>query len=320
MKQNRTKAWRYYLKWVLWILVFQIVLANISASIYAYKFTHLYDGPAPAPTHDNVFIRTWKLFVGPKFYKNPEELKPSFAYESFKLKLEDGQQIDGWYSPTDSSKGCVIFLHGITMNKSMLVNEASKFKQWGYSVLMIDFRAHGVSDGHSTSFGMRETEEAKLAFEWAKRNANIKIIFYGVSLGAVVAIKATAENKIQPTAIIADAPFANLHSHLQARSREIGFPSEPFGALVTMWIGIEKGFNGFNHDVNDYAQKVQCPVLLECGDADRYVSVEEIKKIYNRFPSAHKKLVLYPGLDHESYLHAAPLNWESEMNSFLSGL
>ena len=317
MKQNRTKAWRYYLKWVLWILVFQIVLANISASIYAYKFTHFYDGPAPEHKTGNVFSRTWKLFVGPKFYKNTEEQMPSFPYESFKLKLEEDLLIDGWYGQADSSNACVIFLHGITMNKTALLNEANKFRQWGYSVMLIDFRAHGKSDGHNTTFGMRETEEARLAFEWAKKKGNTSIIVYGVSLGAVVAIKATAENKIQPAAIIADASFADLHSHLKARSREIGFPSEPFGALVTLWMGIENGFNGFNHDVTEYAQKVHCPILLECGDADRYVSVEEIKKIYSQFPSSYKMLALYPGLDHESYLHAAPLNWESEMNSFL---
>src|SRR5215213_9594254 len=67
MKQTKTKAWRYYLKWVLWILLFQFILANISASIYAHKFTHFYDGPPPERSSQNIITKTWKLFVGPKF-------------------------------------------------------------------------------------------------------------------------------------------------------------------------------------------------------------------------------------------------------------
>src|SRR4030095_13229373 len=108
----------------------------------------------------NALEKTWKLFVGPKFYKNSDEALPFFEYDSLKLKLSNDIVIDGWYSQTDSSKGCIILLHGLTMNKSSLLNEAYLFKKWGYSVLLIDFRGHGKSTGNNTSFGVDETEEA----------------------------------------------------------------------------------------------------------------------------------------------------------------
>ena len=40
-KEKKTNL-RPLLKWVLWVLVVQLVLVNISASVYAYKFTHFY--------------------------------------------------------------------------------------------------------------------------------------------------------------------------------------------------------------------------------------------------------------------------------------
>src|SRR6476659_11400386 len=103
MKNQKTKTLRYYIRWAVWLLLFQFLLANISASIYAYKFTHFYDGPAPEHNSQNVFVKTWKLFVGPKFYKNEVEPTPSFPFESFKLKLANNASIDGWYSQTASS-------------------------------------------------------------------------------------------------------------------------------------------------------------------------------------------------------------------------
>jgi alpha-beta hydrolase superfamily lysophospholipase len=320
MKHQKTKTLRYYIRWAVWILLFQFLLANISASIYAYKFTHFYDGPPPEHTSQNVFVKTWKLFVGPKFYKNDVEPAPSFPFESFKLKLANNTSIDAWYSQTDSSRGCVIMLHGLSMNKSSLLNEATSFKRWRYSILMIDFRGHGKSDGNNSCFGINETEEAQKAFEYAKQKGNRNIIIYGVSLGAVVAMKATAEKKIEPTAIIADAPFGNLHNHLKARSRALGFPGEPFGTLVTAWIGIEKGFNGFSHDANDYAKKINCPFLMECGERDRLVSVDEVKNVFDNLPSVTKKLVLYPEADHESYLLTDPVRWNNEVQAFLNSL
>lgn len=320
MKHQKTKNWRYYLKWIVWILFFQFILANISASIYAHKFTYFYEGPAPEYKPKNAFEKTWKLFVGPKFYKNSTESLPFFEYDSIKLKLSNDLIIDCWYSETDSSKGCIIFLHGLTMNKSSLLNEAWLFKKWGYSVLLIDFRGHGKSSGNNTSFGVDETEEAFRAFEFAKKKGNKKIILYGVSLGAIVALKSAADQKFQPSAIIAEAPFGNLHNHMKARSRELGFPGEPFGSLVTFWIGLRKGYNGFNHDASEYAQNINCPVLIECGERDRYVSKNEITKVFDQLASENKKLVLYADADHESYLNVDPIKWESEMISFLESL
>jgi hypothetical protein len=63
---------RYYLKWVLWALLVQFALANISAAIYAYKFTHFFKEPADwnVAHPKSVFDKTWKLFKGPSFGKD----------------------------------------------------------------------------------------------------------------------------------------------------------------------------------------------------------------------------------------------------------
>jgi uncharacterized protein len=318
--KTRTKRYRYILKWVIWVLLVQLVLINISAAFYAHKLSHFYEPPTKIISSQNIFSKTWKLFVGPRFYKNTIEPEPAFPYETIQLKTSDNILIDAWYGKADSSQTCIIFFHGITTNKSFLSKEASIFRSWGYNVMLVDLRAHGKSGGSTSSFGVRETDEVQRSFEWALANGNEKIILYGISLGAGVCIKAVSENKIQPLAIIADMPFGSLHQHLAAKARNLGFPSEPFATLVTLWMGIERGFNGFRHQVSEYAKNVHCPVLVQWGEQDSYVSRDEVNDVYENLASQHKKMVVYPGADHQSYLEVDVNAWQKQVRSFLETL
>jgi pimeloyl-ACP methyl ester carboxylesterase len=315
--QTKTKL-RSVVRWILWVLLVQLLLANISAALYAYKFTHYYEGPMPARTGQNIFGKTWRLFAGPRFYKMSREEEPSFPFQNISFKTVEGISIDGWYSKVDSAKGCVVLLHGVTVNKSYLTAEAGCFRNWGYNVLLIDFRGHGKSEGHNGSFGVKETGEVEQAVAFAKTQGNKKIILYGISLGAAVSLKAASDGKIKPDAVIADMPFGSLHHHLRSRAVETGFPAEPFATLVTLWMGMERGYNGFHHDVSDYVQSVHCPVLLQWGDQDQYVSRDEMDKVYSKLASGQKKIVTYAGAGHEALLSVDPLKWQREVLSFLS--
>jgi pimeloyl-ACP methyl ester carboxylesterase len=312
---------RTYLKWTLWVLVAQVLLMNISAALYAYKFTHFYDPSPQRPplVTQDVFGRTWQLFSGPKIYKSARLQEPAFPFENVNLQLNEGTAISGWYSSVDNPKGCVILFHGLMVNKSFLVSEAEMFRVLGYNVLLVDFRAHGQSGGNTSTFGIEETSEVQKAFEYAKSRGNGNIILYGVSMGAAACLKAVSENKVQPSAIIADMPFGCLQSHLEARARIQGFPSQPFGFLVTMWSGIERGYNGFNHRPSEYALKVNCPVLLQWGDHDPYVLRSETESLFQNL-QGKKRLSVYEGAGHESFLTRDPMQWEAEVISFLRGV
>jgi uncharacterized protein len=318
MKAAKTRKLRIIIRWTFWVLAVQLVLINLSAALYAYKLTHFYDQENRPVSSQNFFEKTWKLIVGPKYYKNTNEPDPDFSFENHTLHTSDSIQLDAWYSKIDSSARCVILFHGNSANKSFLNHEASVFRKWGYNVLMVDFRAHGRSGGNNHSLGVWETDEVKTAFDWARSKGNDSIILYGVSLGASVCIKAVSENKVQPVAIIAEMPFNSLHQLLKSKAVNLGFPSQPFGWLVTMWIGFERGYNGFDHRVSDYAQKVNCPVLVQWGEKDRYVSRSDIEELYESLASTKKEMVVYPEADHESLLNVDPNEWQRKVYEFIS--
>lgn len=315
---------RKYLRWAFWVLLVQFILFNISAALYAYKFTHIYDAPPAGgpPRKPNIITKTWRLFSGPMQTKSVISAVPLFRYDTVAFTTNDGTAIDSWYARHDSaSKGTVLLFHGLLVNKSAVVAEASDFFAQGYNVLLTDFRAHGNSGGHTTTIGIRESEEVKLAFEYIKGQGEKTIILYGISMGAVAASKAIADYDLKPAAVILEMPFASLQSHIRARARAQGYQGgiiKPFSFLVTFWIGTERGLKAFKHQTVNYVSKINCPVLMQWGAMDNYVLVDETQKVYDAIGAKQKKLVVYPGAGHESLLLHDPEKWRREVEGFLS--
>ncbi len=318
-KTNKKKR-RTILRWILWVLLIQFVLINISGALYGYKLTYFYDVPdAPIPASSkNIFAKTWHLFRGPKYFRSPVKENPDYPFQSITLFTKDSIAIAGWYIPVDSSKGTVLLFHGLGGNRETLLDVAYAFHEMNYNVMMIDYRAHGNSGGHVCTYGVRESEEAKLAYDYVSAKGEKNIIMYGLSMGAVVAAKSIYDYGLTPSKLIMDIPFASLRDHFRDRARILGFPSEPFGTLVTFWAGIERGFNEFQHNTCRYVEKIYCPVLLEYGAKDQLALKSETDCIYNHIASSQKKLVEYEDAGHAIFLKFDPIKWKKEISDFLN--
>jgi uncharacterized protein len=212
----------------------------------------------------------------------------------------------------------VILFHGLGGNKSFMLDQAYEFMYLGFNVMLMELRAHGNSGSNTTTLGVREGEEVKLAYDFIAKKGEGNIILYGFSLGAVVIAKSIYDYDISPSRVILDAPFGSLRSHLEGRARVLGFPEEPFGILVTFWSGVERGFNGFKHNTCEYVKKMKCPVLLQCGARDKLVTQQETDCIYKNISSTDKRLVVYKDVAHEPLLGKDPDRWRTEIRDFLS--
>jgi len=324
MKTSGSKnKWIFYLRLVLWILLIQFVLLNVSAFLHAGKVTKFYN---PTELKDqtppkNIFNKTWWLFTGPRYAKTTSKLKPVYEYETVLFKTKDSIHIEAWYAKTDSvAKGTVVLFHGLLNSKSRLINEANEFRYIGYNVMLVDFRGHGNSDGYTTTIGYRESEEVKLAYDWLQKKGEQHIILFGTSMGAVAIITAMAETKMNISGAILEMPFGSLHELMQSRAKTLGFPRQPYGVLVTLWTGIRRGFNGFKLNTYKNAEKVSCPVLLQWGNKDHVVPKSETENIYHHIGSKQKKSVVYENGVHSSLLQQNITQWRIEVEGFLKSL
>lgn len=319
MQQARAKNIRFYLKWVLWIFIAQFVLANISAAIYAYKLTHFYKHPANwnigKPT--NIFNKTWKLFNGPQFGKNDHEVLPDFPIETLNFKLANGNKIEAWYSSVPNPRGTICLFHGLTSNKAYYTKEAAQYRDYGFNVMLVDFRGHGKSEGMSTGMGYLESEEVKIAYDYVKGRGEQNIYLFGGSMGAVAVARAVAVYQLNPSGIILDMPFDGLVDHIKARGRSFGFPPKLFALPVCFWISVESSIPSFKHKTSTYAKDIHCPVLLQWGTADHLVTRTETEDIFNALASKEKRLVVYENGVHSSLLGQEPEQWKKEMEAFL---
>ena len=178
MKEKKTRRRLPSLfRWIGWVLLFQLVLFNISAAIYAHRLTHFYNDPSLQGSHSsgNIFRKTWKLFTGPKFPKSIIRQTPSFSYDTIRLKRSNGDLIDAWYGEPDSmARGTVIMFHGHGGTKGGNSAEAAAFRKMGYNIFQIDFRAHGNSGGNTCTIGYDEAEDVKLAYDYIKKKGEKK--------------------------------------------------------------------------------------------------------------------------------------------------
>ena len=312
---------RSVFKWILWALLAQFVLINISGFLYAYKLTHFYEPAANAgdePRSKNIFVKTWRLFKGPIYRKIPIEELPGVPYQTVQLVTKDSLSLDAWYIPVDSSRGTVILIHGLGGNKSSVLKQAYEFRYLRYNVMLVDLRAHGRSGGTITTMGFRESEDVRLAFEYILKKGEKNIILYGISLGSVVITKACYDYNIAPSKVILEIPFSNFKRLVGVRGKMIGFPESPFGSFITFWASLEQGFNGYRQETYRYVQKIKCPVLMQCGETDIFASPAERDLVFKNIASPEKKLVVYEHAVHQSLLSASPLKWKKEVSEFVT--
>lgn len=321
MKSEKTnKRFSRILKWVGRVLIAQLILINISAAFHAYRFTHYYDDDTIRNLQSSKgkpLLRTWRLMTGKRLPKSQIQNKPVIPYDTVQLTTSGGLKLESWYMKADSAIGTVILFHGLNSNKGNILGEAFEFNAMGYNTMLVDIRAHGNSEGIVNTIGFKESEEVKLAYEYVSKKGEKNIVLWGMSLGAVIISKAIWQYDLHPQKIILEMPFDRLQDHIQARARVTGFPGEPFGFFVTFWIGIEQGYWGYGHKTTKYVQNINCPVLLQWGNADEYVSKKETEKIFDAIKTSNKKLVVYEGVGHGPLLGMNDSLWKRSVTEFL---
>lgn len=301
------------------------IFINVVCALQAYHLTHFY---ANVPLHDTVqqgaITKIGVALFGASVGKSVVADSFNVPHQNIKIKTEDGLMLAGWYADNANRddtvnicKGTVIMFHGHGSCRSGIIKEAEAFYSLGYNVCMIDFRAHGESEGEVCTIGYVETKDVKAGYDYVVNRGEKNIILYGISLGAATIMKTISDYNIQPLKIILEMPFGTLQNAVEGRVKLMGLPAEPLSALLTFWGGTEQGFLAFSHKPEEYAKKISCPVLLQWGKLDPRVTQQETITIYNNLASAQKKLVEYDSCGHESLCKKENKKWMQSITQFL---
>jgi fermentation-respiration switch protein FrsA (DUF1100 family) len=130
-------------------------------------------------------------------------------YEDVRLRTADGVSISAWHILRPDNQGTLILCHGNAGNMTDRISIARAFHEMGLSVLMLDYRGYGTSEGSPDEAGTYADAEA--AWDYVTRELGIpphKVIIYGESLGGAVAVELATRH--EAAALIVEASFTSL--------------------------------------------------------------------------------------------------------------
>ena len=205
------------------------------------------------------------------------------------------QKIHAWWWPAAKRDApAVLYLHGARWDLTGHVFRIEQLRDFGFSVLAIDYRGFGKSDGDVPS-EKTVYEDARVAWDWlAQRQANPAMRFiYGHSLGGAVAVDLAAKlseesgnggTRTPAAGLIVESTFTTLADI----AREFVSPWLPLQLLLTQ-----------KFDSVGKIAKVHMPVLVVHGVGDRYVPSRFSQALYDAAPEP-KRLLLVDGATHNS--------------------
>ena len=308
------------LKALLRLVIVLFVLLNIVVAFHAYKFTHFYNNGENAvkkAAEKTGWDKTKEILFGINAEKKQNDVTTDSTFKTVYLKTKDSLKLEAWYIPVDSAAGTVLLFHGHGGNKSGVIKEAESFNKMGYNTLLVDFRAHGNSEGNTCTIGFDESEDVKLAYDYISSKGEKNIVLWGISMGASTITKAVKDYQLNPKKIILEMPFGTIKDAVRGRLKIMGLPAEPIGTLLTFWGGTEHGFWAFGMKPQEFASEIKCPVLLQWGKNDPRVSKSEEEILFNNLPNSNKKFVIYESAGHESLCKKENEKWEVEVAAFL---
>lgn len=193
------------------------------------------------------------------------------------------------------SKVWVIGAHGYTETACSMVGVAKQFLNYGYNVLLPDLRAHGKSEGKYIGMGwLDRLDLVKWINYLIEKYGHIKIILYGISMGAATVMMASGENlPSNVRVVIEDCGYTSVWDEFADKLKTIfHIPKFPAMYNANFMTKIRAGFSLKKASCVKQLKKCKIPTLFIHGDKDKFVPFYMLDKLYNTAVCKKEKLVI----------------------------
>ena len=221
-------------------------------------------------------------------------------FRDVSIETADGVRLHGWYVPGDSDR-VLLFFHGNAGNISHRLGSIRQYRQLGLSVLIIDYRGYGQSEGRTTEQGIYQDAEAAWRYltEANKTPAN-RIIVFGRSMGASAAAYLAARHR--PLALIVESSFTSVPD----------IAREYYPWLPVRWL------SRLRHSAEEFVARSKSPVLVIHSRDDEIVPFHHGEAIF-KAAGEPKALIEIRGTHNDAFLRDEQ-NYLSGLRSFLDQL
>lgn len=241
-------------------------------------------------------------------------------YRDVYIKSFDGVRLHAReYLNTSSDTVCIMF-HGYRGTACRDFSGGCKdMIDRGYNVILVDQRAHGLSKGHSITFGVKEKKDAKCWIEYAKKTfgEDKRIVLVGISMGGATVLLASDLLK-EGDKVIADCPYSAPKEILSETmknsapiSPKIMFPIANLASIIFAHVALGKD------DANEHVKRSKAKILIIHGDTDSIVPHKYSLRVYENNKDK-VRYELFEGAEHGiSYIADKP-RYQRIVNEFLN--
>jgi len=184
------------------------------------------------------------------------------------LTAEDGTRIHSWFFEVSGDAPIVILFHGNAGHIGHRVPLVADFVSRQLSVLLVDYRGYGWSEGRPSEKGLYLDGAAAYGFAADQLGGARNVVLFGSSLGAAVATHVASRSEVG--CLVLEAPFTSLD--------EIAAAVYPF--LPSFLFRRLRG----RLDTLTEISRVSSPLLVIHGTRDRIVPSRMGEKIYRAAP------------------------------------
>jgi len=241
--------------------------------------------------------------------------------------------IAGWVHSSENGKARarVLIVHGLSEHSARHLNTVGALTRAGYDVVRFDLRGCGKSGGERQwveRFG-DYVEDVSKVVNWIETQPGLPLYLLGHSMGGAIAIHFAASygkylsglivsapafriGEVSPLKIAVGRVLEKVVPHLRIpKSMDSGFISrDPVAVeaykndpLTCHFNTLRQGkeiLDGFEA-VGERVKKIDLPIVLFHGSADRIVRLEGSFEILQTVPSKDKNLFILPGGFHEPH-------------------
>ena len=232
----------------------------------------------------------------------------------------DGLKLSARLYENPNARGILVACHGYRSDGIRdFASAMSFYHDHGLSILLIDQRAAGESEGRFITFGVRESVDVR---DWCALMGRMfpdrPVLLAGISMGASAVLIAADGLPDNVTALLADCGYDSPWEEFRYVARHYMHPAaQALLPGVDLFCRLICGFGLKERSASDSLSRCGLPVFFVHGEADELVPFENSPK--NRAACAGPtKLFSVPGADHGISYLVDPDGYHRAVDAFLA--
>ena len=215
------------------------------------------------------------------------------------LDTRDGVRIHSWLVKQPDARFVTLFLHGNAGNITDRSSHIREITAAGSSILIVDYRGYGKSNGRPTERGIYA--DAETAYDHLVKSGYLpnQIILHGESLGTAVTVDLAARREC--AGVVLEAPFTS--------GQDVARTVLPYIGPLLVW----------SFSSREKIARIHAPMLFIHGNRDEIIPLRLGQALFAAAPEP-KSMWIVPDAGHNNIVETAGASYRERLRTFYESL